>query len=85
MRHRAAFAAAQVKNLEAKLDAKHVKTRQVHDTSLNYVEGWHVIAEANRISATTRGTAKRCRPGAYGRAPHPGNTQRLIRQKSVSR
>ena len=44
-----AFTEAQVKNLEAKLDAKHVKTRQVQDTSLNYVEGWHVIAEANRI------------------------------------
>ena len=44
-----AFTEAQVKSLEAKLDAKHVKTRQVQDISLNYVEGWHVIAEANRI------------------------------------
>ena len=44
-----AFSEAQVKSLEAKLDAKHVKTRQVQETSLNYVEGWHVIAEANRI------------------------------------
>src|SRR5262249_35284843 len=38
-----------VKNLEAKLDSKHVKTRQVQETVLTYVEGWHVIAEANRI------------------------------------
>jgi Rad52/22 family double-strand break repair protein len=44
-----AFTEAQVKSLEAKLDAKHVKTRQVQETTLNYVEGWHVIAEANRI------------------------------------
>jgi Rad52/22 family double-strand break repair protein len=44
-----AFTEAQVKSLEAKLDSKHVKTRQVQDTVLNYVEGWHVIAEANRI------------------------------------
>jgi len=44
-----AFTEAQVKNLEAKLDSKHVKTRQVQDTVLTYVEGWHVIAEANRI------------------------------------
>ena len=44
-----AFTEVQVKSLEAKLDAKHVKTRQVQDISLNYVEGWHVIAEANRI------------------------------------
>ena len=44
-----AFTEAQVKSLEAKLDARHVKTRQVQDTSLTYVEGWHLIAEANRI------------------------------------
>jgi Rad52/22 family double-strand break repair protein len=44
-----AFTEAQVKSLEAKLDSKHVKTRQVQDTVLAYVEGWHVIAEANRI------------------------------------
>jgi recombination DNA repair RAD52 pathway protein len=44
-----AFTEAQVKNLEAKLNAKHVRTRRVQDTTLAYVEGWHVIAEANRI------------------------------------
>ena len=44
-----AFTEAQLKNLEAKLDAKHVRTRRAHDTTLAYVEGWHVIAEANRI------------------------------------
>jgi hypothetical protein len=44
-----AFTEAQVKRLEAKLDAKYVKTRPVQDAVLTYVEGWHVIAEANRI------------------------------------
>jgi hypothetical protein len=44
-----AFTEAQVKNLAAKLNAKHVRTRQVQDARLTYVEGWHVIAEANRI------------------------------------
>ena len=44
-----AFTEAQLKNLEAKLDAKHVRTRRAQDTTLAYVEGWHVIAEANRI------------------------------------
>lgn len=44
-----AFTEAQVKNLEAKLNAKHVRTRRGQDTTLAYVEGWHVIAEANRI------------------------------------
>jgi Rad52/22 family double-strand break repair protein len=44
-----AFNETQVKSLEAKLSAKHVRTRQANDTTLTYVEGWHVIAEANRI------------------------------------
>ncbi len=26
-----------------------MRTRQANDTTLTYVEGWHVIAEANRI------------------------------------
>ena len=43
------FTEAQVKSLEAKLDAKHVRTRRAHDITLAYVEGWHAIAEANRI------------------------------------
>jgi DNA recombination protein Rad52 len=44
-----AFSGAQVKSLEAKLDSKYVKTRRAQDITLAYVEGWHVIAEANRI------------------------------------
>ena len=44
-----AFNETQVKSLEAKLSAKHVRTRQANHTTLTYVEGWHVIAEANRI------------------------------------
>jgi hypothetical protein len=44
-----AFTGDQVKELRAKLEAKHVKTRNANGVSLNYVEGWHVIAEANRI------------------------------------
>jgi hypothetical protein len=39
----------QVRQLRAKLDGKHVKTRNANGTDLHYVEGWHVIAEANRI------------------------------------
>ena len=39
----------QVHQLKAKLDAKHVKTRNANGIDLHYVEGWHVIAEANRI------------------------------------
>jgi Rad52/22 family double-strand break repair protein len=43
------FTDTQVRQLKAKLDAKHVRTRQANGASLHYVEGWHVIAEANRI------------------------------------
>jgi len=43
------FSDAQVKALETKLNAKHVKTREVRGKTLSYVEGWHVIAEANRV------------------------------------
>ena len=40
---------AQVRQLRAKLEAKHVKTRKANGADLHYVEGWYVIAEANRI------------------------------------
>ena len=43
------FADRQMKALNAKLLAKHVKTRVDAGMTLSYVEGWHVIAEANRI------------------------------------
>jgi DNA recombination protein Rad52 len=39
----------QVRQLRAKLEVKHVKTRKANGADLHYVEGWHVIAEANRI------------------------------------
>ena len=44
-----AFSDTQSRQLKAKLDAQHVRTRKVNGTTLNYVEGWQVIAEANRI------------------------------------
>ncbi|MEE9301811.1 MAG: Rad52/Rad22 family DNA repair protein [Alphaproteobacteria bacterium] len=44
-----AFSTEQKRTLEAKLSAKHVKTREVGEVTLSYIEGWHVIAEANRI------------------------------------
>jgi hypothetical protein len=44
-----ALSDTQVRQLRAKLDGKHVKTRNANGMDLHYVEGWHVIAEANRI------------------------------------
>jgi DNA repair and recombination protein RAD52 len=35
--------------LNKKLDPKHIKSRSKGGTNLSYVEGWHTIAEANRI------------------------------------
>ena len=44
-----AFAAPQVRKLRARLNPRHVKTREADGQVLHYVEGWHVVAEANRI------------------------------------
>lgn len=44
-----AFTDTQARQLKAKLHAEYVKTRKQNGTTLHYVEGWHTIAEANRI------------------------------------
>ncbi len=43
------FSERQVSALRRGLHPSHVRTRQAHGRELSYVEGWHVIAEANRI------------------------------------
>ena len=43
------FTDIQIKALSNKLSGKHVKTRQMGGKTLSYIEGWHTIAEANRI------------------------------------
>ena len=44
-----AFSANQARQLKAKLAADHVKSRTENGATLNYIEGWHAISEANRI------------------------------------
>jgi DNA recombination protein Rad52 len=44
-----ALEAQQIRKLRAPLRARHIRTREVDGKALSYVEGWHVIAEANRI------------------------------------
>ena len=44
-----AFTDSQVRQLKAKLDPRYIKTRIANGANLSYVEGWHAIAEANRI------------------------------------
>lgn len=43
------FSDQQVKALSAKLNGKFIRTRIEQGKTLSYLEGWHVIAEANRI------------------------------------
>lgn len=43
------FSPEQIKQLSAPLNAAHVATRTQSGRTLSYVEGWHVIMEANRI------------------------------------
>jgi len=44
-----AFTQDQVKCLSGKLSPKHIKMREANGQRLVYIEGWHAIAEANRI------------------------------------
>src|SRR5262245_8963031 len=44
-----AFTDSQVRLLKAKLDPRYIRTRNSNGNTLSYVEGWHAIAEANRI------------------------------------
>lgn len=44
-----AFSEQQTRRLKAKLSPKHVKTRAQNGMTLSYIEGWHAVAEANRI------------------------------------
>jgi DNA recombination protein Rad52 len=44
-----AFSDTQLRKLRAKLRPKHIKAREAGGITLHYLEGWHVIAEANRI------------------------------------
>jgi Rad52/22 family double-strand break repair protein len=43
------FSTKQVQALRRDLDERHVRTRQANGRELSYIEGWHAIAEANRI------------------------------------
>ena len=44
-----AFTQTQVRKLAGKLPERFVKTRNERGSTLSYVEGWHVIDEANRV------------------------------------
>ena len=87
-----ALSDTQVRQLRAKLDGKHVKTRNANGTDLHYVEGWHVIAEANRIfgyDAWDRRTlASRCvwsgASGAYHGAAYTAKVRVSVRAGDIT-
>ena len=43
------FSPAQLKKLTGKLDRVHVQTRTVEGKSIDYIEGWFALSEANAI------------------------------------
>ena len=43
------FADKQLRKLQAALKPQHIKSREAEGVMLHYLEGWHVVAEANRI------------------------------------
>ena len=87
-----ALSDTQVRQLRAKLEAKHVRTRKANGTDLHYVEGWHVIAEANRIfgyDAWDRRTlASHCvwggQSGAYHAAAYTAKVRVSVRAGDIT-
>ncbi len=43
------FSLKQLRALRREVDERKIRTRQVNGRDLSYIEGWHAIAEANRI------------------------------------
>ena len=43
------FSAKQVQALKRNVVKRHIRRREAHGRELSYLEGWHVISEANRI------------------------------------
>ena len=43
------FSSKQLRALRREVDERKIRTRQINGRDLSYIEGWHAIAEANRI------------------------------------
>jgi Rad52/22 family double-strand break repair protein len=43
------FSQAQLRRLKGKLDRRHVQSREIEGRSVDYIEGWFAIAQANAI------------------------------------
>lgn len=68
------FSQVQTKFLRAKLKRRHVKTRDAHGETLSYIEGWHAIAEANRIFGFEHWDRQTLTPYCHWTQQQPGQT-----------
>ncbi len=68
------FNAQQRDALKAKLRFRHVKTRENNGLTLAYIEGWHAIAEANRIFGFDSWDRKTMFPRCLWRETQRGQT-----------
>ena len=69
-----AFTDEQRDALKAKLRVRHVRSRLSNGTMIPYVEGWHVIAEANRIFGYDCWDRKTLSPRCVWRESQRGQT-----------
>lgn len=69
-----AFSSKQLRALKAKLSHRHVKNRLSNGTNIAYVEGWHVIAEANRIFGFENWDRRTIQPRCLWSEVKQGNT-----------
>jgi recombination DNA repair RAD52 pathway protein len=44
-----AFSDSQLRRLRAPVQRKNIKEREIDGKTLHYLEGWHVVSEANRL------------------------------------
>lgn len=86
-----AFSSSITAKLDAPLDRAHVKSRSQSGSTLSYVEGWHVIAEANRIfgfgdwsSETVEARCVSERPRKIGKAQRDGFSVSYIAKVRVT-
>jgi hypothetical protein len=80
-----AFTDSQVRLLKAKLDPRYIKTRHSNGGTLSYVEGWHAIAEANRIFGYEAWDRRTVSASCVWTEARPASTAPFILPRSASR
>ena len=78
-----AFTDEQRQALNAKLRYRHVKMRASNGAQLAYVEGWHTIAEANRIFGYESWDRQTLSPRWFGRKSSAARQRVFTRRRCV--